>query len=103
MNRPCPRCLRHNALSLDARAKAWICLYPSCGYHCKDKTPLPKVVVEIRGGALVGVYADQEIDLVLVDWDEESHGASAEIVPDTIEAMPDDTRRLAIDAKERAR
>lgn len=63
----------------------------------------PKIVIEIRGGALCAAYADQEIDLVLVDWDEDRHGASAEVLPDPIESMPEDTRRLAIDAKERTR
>ncbi len=61
-----------------------------------------RIVVVIRAGALAEAYADPDIDLVLVDYDEQRHGASAEIIPDAIEDMPADVRRLAVDAKERA-
>lgn len=61
-----------------------------------------RVVIVLRGGALAEAYADPDVDLVLVDFDEQRHGASVEIVPDTVDDMPADIRRLAVDAKERA-
>ena len=66
--------------------------------------PKPSIVIEIRGGALAAAYANQDVELILVDYDEGDGyaGASAVVEPDKTEEMPAETRRLAADAKERA-
>lgn len=58
------------------------------------------VVIEIRGGCLVGVYsANRRQDVILVDWDnmDYSSGASEEgrVFPATsLDEMPNDTRLI---------
>lgn len=62
------------------------------------------VIIEIRGGALCEAYCnDPEVELILVDWDEEKHGASAVVIPEKFEAMPEATQALALDAEMRPR
>ncbi len=62
----------------------------------------PSIVIEIQGGSLVGAYTDSDIELILVDYDEISGGASAVIIPDPAEDLSPETKRLAADAIERA-
>jgi hypothetical protein len=61
-----------------------------------------KIVVEIRGGALVGLYAsDPDIEAHVVDWDEiaEYPGAiQTRTSVDAFAAMPPDTRDVLIRA-----
>ena len=57
-----------------------------------------KVVVEIRGGTLVGLYAsDPEIETHVVDWDEIAERPEAfttRMQADSLAAMPADTRQM---------
>ena len=65
-----------------------------------------KVVIEIRGGTFVGFYAsDPSIEAYLVDWDEIgecSLNAGRPTQPDSLEAMPTDTREMVAGARSRA-
>ncbi len=67
------------------------------------KANKPKLVIEIKNGSLLGVFADADLDIVLVDYDEIEGGSSAVVVADKIDDMPPETRRLAVDAVERSR
>lgn len=55
-----------------------------------------KVVVEMRGGVLVAVYAsDPAIEVLLVDWDDVEAGSSQASVPfpvNALDEMPADTK-----------
>ena len=57
-----------------------------------------KVVVEICGGTLVGLYAsDPEIETHVVDWDEISEqpdSVKTRMQADALVAMPADTRQM---------
>ena len=92
----CPKCSERD-VELGYNSKAH-CM--ACGWSEDDRMPA-RVVIEIRGGALYAAYADQEIDLVLVDYDEDRSGASAEVVPDPLSEMSSETKRLVADAKGR--
>lgn len=65
----------------------------------------PRVVIEIKGGALIAAYCDDEIELVLVDWDENEgdKGASAVIVPDRLGDIDQVTAYLVEDAVRRSK
>ena len=72
----------------------------------------PDIVVEIRNGAVVGIFADLPVSVVLIDWDhavepdgitsfivEDGSGipqiAAAEPVrPEPFDNMPDETRKV---------
>jgi len=55
-----------------------------------------KVVIEMRGGTLAGLYTnDPEIEIHFLDWDEVHEGNvsdSSVVKADRIEEMPSDTR-----------
>jgi hypothetical protein len=55
-----------------------------------------KVVVEMRGGVLVAVYAsDPAIEVLLVDWDDVEAGSSQASVPfpvNALDEMPAETQ-----------
>lgn len=55
-----------------------------------------KVVIEISGGDLVACYSDEdEIEVVLVDWDNIKNGDTAGIIPvDMISQIHPDTARV---------
>jgi hypothetical protein len=57
-----------------------------------------KVVVEIRGGTLVGLYAsDPELETHVVDWDEiaeQSAPVQTRMHADPLAAMPADTAEM---------
>ena len=65
-----------------------------------------KVVVELRGGAFVGLYAaDPETEYCLVDWDkitEASLSAGVWNEADPLDAMPSDTRQFVLGAVKEA-
>lgn len=58
------------------------------------------IVVEIKNGSLANVYADDDLNIVVVDHDEEG-SASALVIPEKMCNIPPDTRRLVIDAVKR--
>ncbi len=59
----------------------------------------PKIVIEIKDGALLGVYTDmRNIDIILVDYDVFEGPASAVVIPDSIEDLPRNTKNLSDDA-----
>lgn len=72
---------------------------PKCG---KDKT---RVVIEIKGGALFSAFCDDDIELILIDWDEidGDKGASAVVIPEKLGHMELEVVYLAEDAVRRAR
>lgn len=111
---PCPECHGEMYVVNDQSGTTSFCLLGNCSMQCKpqrvDKWPeeapsKPKVIIEIRGGALCAAYCNSEIDLILVDWDENEGdtGASAVIIPDKTSEMSPETKRLVVDAVERAR
>jgi hypothetical protein len=56
-----------------------------------------KIIIEIRGGVLVAVYArDPAIEVLLVDWDDDVEAGSTQVsVPFPVDAlgqMPEDTK-----------
>lgn len=57
-----------------------------------------KVVVEIRGGTVVAIYAsDMDIEAHIVDWDdigEQSVPVDTRVQPNRIEDMPTETREI---------
>jgi hypothetical protein len=64
-----------------------------------------KVVIEIRGGTLVGLYAsDPEIETHVVDWDEvaeHSDSVNTRAHPDPLAAMPSDTAEIVAGSAKR--
>ncbi len=73
-----------------------------CGHWEGDNTK-PRVVLEIKGGALFAIYADVDAEFILVDWDEIEGGASAQVTPDKLREMPELTKICAEDAVQRPR
>ncbi len=61
----------------------------------------PSIVIEVRDGAVTGVFTNNDIQVILVDHDEEDGTASAEIVPEPVDEMSALTKRWAVDALER--
>lgn len=61
-----------------------------------------QVVIEVRGGVIVGVYAsDPVLDAHVVDWDDMAArrgSAPSRLTVDPIEAMPTSTRAAIDDA-----
>jgi hypothetical protein len=55
-----------------------------------------KIIVEMRGGVLVAVYArDPAIEVLLVDWDDVEAGSTQASVPfpvDALDQMPAETK-----------
>lgn len=52
------------------------------------------LVIEIRGGVLVGVYSRNDISVAVVDWDEEPYGSPASFEqPKRMAEIPIETRR----------
>ena len=55
------------------------------------------VVVEIRGGTLVGLYADgPQVNASVVDWDDQAEGVAHDVrvKADRLEDMPSCTREI---------
>jgi hypothetical protein len=54
------------------------------------------LVIETRGGAVQDVYTDEDIRVILVDWDECEEeirkSCASKLFPSWLSAMPDDTR-----------
>ncbi len=100
----CPKCELADLL-VDSTGELLVCGNSWCSHFEKISKPSlatePSIVIEIRGGALVNAYADRDVELVLVDWDEIEHGSSAVVIPDAMSAMSAETRLLAEDAKRR--
>lgn len=56
-----------------------------------------EVVIEIRGGTLVGLYTnDSDIDVHVVDWDDVAAGdtSPSRLIPDAVDDMPAETARM---------
>ena len=56
-----------------------------------------EVVIEIRGGTLVGLYTnDNNIDVRVVDWDDVAAGGTSpsRLIPDAVDDMPAETARM---------
>ncbi len=98
---PCPVC---HAETYCVKGHSF-CLNPKCMKHIStDETVLvnkPRIIIEIRDGALTTAYADADVELILVDFDELDSGASAVIIPDTMCCVPEKIKRLVNDAVER--
>ncbi len=98
----CPKCKRHT-FDYDPRCKAWICLTISCNHFLNDKPIKPRVIIEIKAGALSAVYSEANIELILIDYDEfEGSPSSAVIIPDGLLEASVETKQLADDAVRRA-
>jgi hypothetical protein len=61
----------------------------------KNQKDKPTIVVEVRGGTVVGVYGS-EAEVVLVDWDEldAERNAAARIELTPFSEMPGDTQSV---------
>jgi len=62
-----------------------------------DRRTPPAIVVETRGGTVVGIYSDApDAQIILVDWDEfHEDGRPGIVYPiDPLSRMPPDTRDL---------
>jgi hypothetical protein len=59
-------------------------------------TPVADIVVETRGGTVVGVYSNSSARVILVDWDEfHDDGRAGVLYPvDPMSKMPSDTSDL---------
>ena len=56
-----------------------------------------QVVVEMRGGVMVGLYADDpRVNVSVVDWDDQSEGGNCDVrvKADRLEDMPSCTREI---------
>ncbi len=102
MVKNCSKCNRHG-MDYDPRCKTWICLYMDCNHFENEKVHKPRLVIEIKAGALFAAFCDTDIELILVDHDEFEGGASsAVVIPDSLVDMPTETKRLSEDAVRRA-
>jgi len=52
------------------------------------------IVIEVQGGVVQEVYTDEEIRVVLVDWDEQDEtpdACASHFTPTSLALMPDET------------
>jgi hypothetical protein len=63
----------------------------------KGMLPMKTVVIEISGGVVQEVYADEDIRTIVVDWDDQEGDAkqscAAELKPHSLDAMPEETEQ----------